>query len=178
MTTWIALLRGIGGNYTVPSKMFVEILEELGAKDAKTWIATGNAVFRSRAARRDALARKIRDAIETRRGFAPDVMLLLPAELEQAIAANPYPEGEDAPATLHLVFLSGEPAAPDLGKLESLRQDGERFALKGQVFYVLTPNGAGRSKLFARTEKSLGVRATARNWRSACRILALAKSLP
>jgi uncharacterized protein (DUF1697 family) len=59
--------------------------------------------------------------------------------------------------------------------LRSFRADSEQFALKGKVFYLHTPDGIGKSKLAARVEKALGVAATARNWRSVRRIMAMAQ---
>ncbi|HEX7029284.1 MAG TPA: DUF1697 domain-containing protein [Gammaproteobacteria bacterium] len=176
MQTWIVFLRAIGGSRTLPSKTFVEILEALKLGDARTYIATGNAVFRTRTTNRKKLANGIRDGIHAARGFAPDVLLLTVDELEGAIANNPWREAESEPKSLHLVFLSEVPASPDIAKLESLRTESESFMLKGKVFYVRTPDGAGRSKLFARTEKSLGVWGTARNWRTVCKVRELARS--
>lgn len=177
MHTWIAFVRAIGGNCTLPSKTFIEVLEALNARDARTYIATGNAIFRTRSANREKLALDIQKGINDARGFAPDVLLLTPGELEAAIANNPYRKAESEPATLHLTFLSEAPRDPDLGKLESLRAGREAFALKGRVFYVHTPDGAGRSKLFSRIEKSLGVWGTARNWRTVCKVKALADGI-
>jgi len=177
MNTYIALLRAIGGKYTLPSKTFVELLESLGLKDAKTYIATGNAAFRSRSANTVALAQKIKAAIEANRGFAPETLILTPDEMAAAIADNPYRKAEAAPASLHVTFLSAVPQAPDLAKLESLLANGEQFMLNDRVFYFHAPEGVGRSKAFARAEKSLGVWGTARNWRSTVNIKALADTL-
>ena len=177
MNTWIALLRAIGGSKTLPSNVFIEALESVGAKDAKTYIATGNAVFRSRSANRVTLAARIQSAIDERRGFAPEVLLLAPDELGDAIRRNPYRKAEAEPASLHLTFLSETPADPDLETLERLRADGEQFALEGSIFYFHAPEGVGRSKLFSRIEKSLGVWGTARNWRTVCNVKALADGM-
>ena len=96
-------------------------------------------------------------------------------ELENAIRANPYPEAENDPKTLHLYFLASEPQNPDVKTLESLRRDSERYTIKGKIFYLHAPDGIGRSKLAARAEKALGVTATARNWRTANKIFVMAK---
>jgi uncharacterized protein (DUF1697 family) len=76
---------------------------------------------------------------------------------------------------LHLFFLSARAVKPDLSALARLRSGGEAFALKGSVFYLHTPGGFAQSKLRAKVETSLGVQATARNWRSVNRLLALAR---
>lgn len=175
MNTYIALLRAIGGNYTLPSKAFIGILEGLRCKDVRTYIATGNAVFRSAVKRPETLAEKIKAGIDAERGFAPEVLILTPAQLAAAIAGNPYRKAEAEPTSLHLTFLSTEPANPDLEKLASLLQDGEAFQLRKKIFYFYAPAGVGRSKAFARIEKSLGVWGTGRNWRTVCNVMKLAE---
>ena len=48
MNTYIALFRGInvGGKNTLPMKELMVLLEDLGARKIKTYIQSGNAVFR------------------------------------------------------------------------------------------------------------------------------------
>jgi uncharacterized protein (DUF1697 family) len=60
--------------------------------------------------------------------------------------------------------------------LESIKKENERFNLKGKIFYLHTPEGIGRSKLAANAEKLLGVSMTSRNWRTVCKIVAMAKA--
>jgi uncharacterized protein (DUF1697 family) len=42
------------------------------------------------------------------------------------------------------------------------------------VFYLHAPEGIGRSKLAANTEKVLGVATTGRNWRTVRKVMAMA----
>jgi len=42
---------------------------------------------------------------------------------------------------------------------------------------LFAPDGIGRSKLAANVEKAMGVPTTARNWRSALKILSMAEDL-
>ena len=178
MKTRIALLRGIGlGRNKLLTKELVTILDSLGLQDVRTYIQTGNAVFRARGVRAAKLAQQITDAIAASNGFAPRTMILTHDELEAAIAANPFPEAETAPTSLHLWFLETTPKKPDLGALERLRLPNERFRLDGKVFYLHAPDGVGRSKLAARVEKALGVQGTARNWRSVTGIRNLAAEI-
>ena len=102
------------------------------------------------------------------------MLLLDAAELQQAIAGNPYPEAVAVPKSLHVFFLADAPQHPDLKSLEAVKTDSERFKLMGKVFYLHTPEGVGGSKLAARIEKSLGVAATARNWNTVCKLAEMA----
>jgi uncharacterized protein (DUF1697 family) len=179
METYIALLRAVnaGGFNSLPMKEFVALLEKLGLRNIKTYIQTGNAVFQTEAAKAAQLSEKVKDAIKQRFGFAPEVILLSLAELETAVTANPFPEADKNHKSLHLTFLASKPEAPDLETLEALKKDSERFALENRVFYFYAPEGVGRSKLFARIEKLLGVHGTVRNWRTAQTMLNLAKQI-
>ncbi|HUF90702.1 MAG TPA: DUF1697 domain-containing protein, partial [Gemmatimonadota bacterium] len=99
-------------------------------------------------------------------GFRPRVLLLGGDRLLEAIEANPFPEADAEPRSLHLFFLAEPPPSPDLESLAEVAVASERFHLERDVFYLHAPEGFGRSKLAARVERYLGVAATARNWRT------------
>jgi uncharacterized protein (DUF1697 family) len=179
MKTCAVLLRGInvGGHGTLPTKDLRAILERLGLQNVKTYLQSGNAVFRCNAGDRRGLSRKIGIAINKSHQFTPEVFIISIEELQSAIDSNPFPEGEADPKSLHVAFLSSPPDSPDLEKLESLRSATERFELIGAVFYLHAPGGIGRSKLAAKVESALGVALTARNWRSVNAVLSMAREM-
>ena len=177
MKTYIALFRGInvGGHNILPMKDLVALLENIGSKSVRTYVQSGNAVVEHGEENASLLSSKIRTTIKKTHGFEPQLLLLELEEIEGAVKSNPFPEAESNPKTLHLYFLASVPNSPDLGVLERIKSDGERFALKDGVFYLHAPEGIGRSKLAANAEKVLGVPATGRNWRTVCKVLAMAK---
>ncbi|WP_296888810.1 DUF1697 domain-containing protein [Thiobacillus sp.] len=172
LNTYIALFRGInvGGNSSLPMKELVVLLEGMGARKVRTYIQSGNAVFLSPEKNASQLAKQLATEIRKRHGFEPHVLLLGPEAINMAIARNPFPEAEADPSRLHLGFLASTPKNPDLEKLNSLKKASERFHLSDNVFYLHAPEGVGRSRLAASTEKLLGVPMTDRNWRSVCKI--------
>lgn len=176
MTTWIGLLRGVnvGGNNRLAMRDLAALLEAEGARDVRTVIQSGNAVFSADTGDGRDLATRIGRAIGERHGFTPRVLLLAASELHRAVGANPFPEAEAEPASLHLFFLDMPPPAPDLAGLEAARGATERFVLDGAVLYLHLPDGLGRSKLGLKAERLLGVPATARNWNTVTRLAALA----
>jgi uncharacterized protein (DUF1697 family) len=103
------------------------------------------------------------------------VVLLDARQVAQAVAKNPFPEGEATPTSLHLWFLEERPAAAGPAALVACRAASERFALRGKVLYLHAPEGFGISKLAARAERSLCTRGTARNWRTVTTLLAIAR---
>ena len=171
MATYIALLRGInvGGRSSLPMKELAGLLEELGCENVRTYIQSGNVVLESNE-KTLVLAEKIRAAIKKQRGFEPEALLLTVKELQEAIANNPFPQAQDDPKAVHFGFLATKPVKPNLEKLESLKKESEEFHLIGKVFYLYAPEGVGRSKLAAASEKAIGVAMTDRNWRTVCKL--------
>ena len=176
MPTWVALLRAVnvGGRNKVPMADLRRVVEALPATDVRTYVQSGNVVFRSpvrsEPALVDALAAALRDAF----GFAIGVIVRDAAGLAAALAGNPLlGEGRDA-THLALTFLS---ATPTVGTLAPgiQRLGDEEYALVGRELYLYAPDGLGRSKLGpVLAERKLGVRGTTRNWRSVTALAALA----
>ena len=176
MQTWIALLRGInvGGNNILPMKDLRALLTGLGLEAVQTYIQSGNCVFQASTKDPSALSRTISAQIEARFGFAPQVMVLPVEDLKTAIEANPFPHGRDDPKSVHLSFMTEAPADLPRDALDAIKRPSEQYALRDRVFYLHAPDGIGRSKLAAQAEKIMGVPMTARNLRSAIKILDLA----
>ena len=177
--TFIVLLRGVnvGGATSFSTKNFVGVLHATGLRNIETYIQSGNAVFRSDTKDAAGLALKIKAGIQRKHALAPDVIVLRLDEFERAAANNPYPAADSNPKALHLVFLAASPKKQELSEFQKYRAHGEEFCLKKRVLYFWAPDGIGRSKLFVRIEKLLGVAVTARNWRTICKLLELARQV-
>ena len=176
MKTYIALFRGInvGGKNMLPMQELRSVLEKFGARNAKTYIQSGNAVFQFNG-KGIGFADKISAEIGKRHEFKPYVLLLDSGDLERVIAANPFREAEAVPKNLHIIFLSGLPKKDALTALEKIKKESEQFRLKGNVFYLHAPEGVGRSKLVANMERQFGVPTTGRNWRTVTKIVEMVK---
>jgi uncharacterized protein (DUF1697 family) len=176
MNVYIALVRGInvGGAHMLPMKDLTLLFEQLGCVDVKTYIQSGNVVFRTADADTARLATRVTAAVAKARGFEPRLLVLTRKELELAAAGNPFPQAADNPQSVHLFFLAEPAKNADLKSLNALKSATERFVLKDRVLYLHTPDGIGRSKLAVRAERLLGVAATARNWRTVTTLLEMA----
>jgi len=109
-TTYLALLRGInvGGKNKVPMAALKALLEEIGLEDVSTYIASGNAMFRSKLAAAT-IARKIEDGLTSTFKLDDElvkVLVLSHAQLKAIVDKRPKGFG-DAPDTYHsdAVFL-------------------------------------------------------------------------
>ena len=176
MQTWIALLRGInvGGATVVPMKELISLFEKCNLHDIKTYIQSGNVVFRTEEGV-TSLSKHIKNVLDQNLAFHPKLLLRTVEQLQEAAEANPFPQGEADPKSLHLYFLSEPPKNRDLDGLTQLKKKSESFAIIGSTFYLHAPDGIGRSKLAAQVERHVGVDATARNWRTVCKVLEMAQ---
>jgi uncharacterized protein (DUF1697 family) len=176
--TWIALLRGVNvvGRRQLLMKDLAAIFEGGGFTAVRTYIQSGNVIFRSAHGSARSLAAEIRALILKRAGFEPQVMVLSPRDLAAAVRGNPFPGADRDHKSLHLFFLSARPPHPDLDSLTRLKRGREGFALEGRVFYLFTPHGFPQSDLHDKVERFLGVHATARNWRTANALLTISST--
>ena len=75
-----------------------------------------------------------------------------------------------------MVFLDRAPKAAAVAKLDPDRSTPDAFEVTGREIYLRLPNGAGRSKLtLDYFERVLGVRGTARNWRTVSALVELTR---
>jgi uncharacterized protein (DUF1697 family) len=160
MKTWIALLRGInvGGKHIVPMKELTKLLESAGFADVKTYIQSGNVVFRSPARPKD----EIGQLIEKKYGFKPSVFIMSGDDLKKAAANNPFET--DQGKAVHFFFCDNPPESVDFELLDSLKAESEAYKLLDKIFYLHAPDGIGRSKLVEKMGKAFpDVNMTARN---------------
>lgn len=95
----------------------------------------------------------------------------------EIVAAYPWPEAYDDPASGHIWFLGHPPEAPALATLKKRAAAREKFALTDRAFYLHAPEGIGRSKLAERVEAALGVPATARNLNTVTKLAGMLDTL-
>jgi uncharacterized protein (DUF1697 family) len=172
MNNYVALFRGInvGGKHILPMQELRDILAAVGCENVQTYNQSGNAVFTA-SATATSISNKISTAIDNGFGFAPQVLLLTADRFKAIAESNPFPEGESTPKSLHVSFLTEAPADPDLDALKELQADSEQFVLQNDAFFLLAPDGIGRSKLAAKVDRYLGVATTGRNWRTVSKLL-------
>jgi uncharacterized protein (DUF1697 family) len=139
LNTYVVLLRGInvGGRNKLPMKALVALCQDLGCQNVKTYIQSGNVVLQCEKTAESLLTKSLTAAIKKQHGFAPHVMMLGRAELDRAMKANPFPDAESEPATLHACFLDATPKKPDSGEVGKA-QEGHR-ALQTERPRLLPP---------------------------------------
>jgi uncharacterized protein (DUF1697 family) len=165
----IALLRGVnvGGNKRVEMARLRALLEELGYRDVRTYVNSGNVVFSGPRRSEQHLEAAIAKAF----GFEVPVVLRSRDELADVVDANPLRDIATDPAKHLVVFCAAKPSTD----LDPADFAPETFQVRGREVYLWMPGGIRDSplaKLLA--TKALGDKSTARNWRTVEKLLALA----
>jgi len=174
---YVALLRGInvGRNRKVAMADLRELLEELGQRDVRTYVQSGNAVFTSARRGTDALAGEIERAIAERLKLDVRVLVRTARELARVVDANPLPHATRDPARFNVIFLGADPAPDRVTAIDPAAFEPEEFRFGDRVVYAWYRNGTQASKLDkVLSERGLGVTTTARNWNTVTKLLALA----
>lgn len=173
--SYVALLRGVnvGGRNALPMKDLVSVFEGLGCEEVKTYIQSGNVLFRAAPSRAKDLPARAAAAIRKRTALEVPVILRNGEELARIARGNPFLAGGAPPASLHVLFLAHAPTKAGAAKLDPDRSPGDTFALVGREVYLRCPNGVARTRLtndfFDRT---LGTTSTLRSWRTVLELLA------
>jgi uncharacterized protein (DUF1697 family) len=165
----IALLRGVnvGGNKRVEMARLRALLEELGYRDVRTYVNSGNAVFSGPTRSEQHLEAALAKAF----GLEVPVVLRTRDELADIVEANPLAEIATDPAKHVVIFCAGEAST----ELDPADFAPETFHVRGREVYLWAPGGIGTSPLAkVLATKSLGDKSTARNWRTVEKLLALA----
>ncbi|EHK78544.1 hypothetical protein SM0020_08496 [Sinorhizobium meliloti CCNWSX0020] len=145
MPVYVALLRAVnvGGTGKLAMADLKAVCDELGFAGAKTFIQSGNVVFRSDLPE-PAVQAKLEQALAAKMGKAPGVLLRSRRQLDD-IAARAERFLDAKRNLLLITFLPEPPPADALDKL--VAPDGEEVRIDGREIYVHYPNGSGRSKL-------------------------------
>jgi uncharacterized protein (DUF1697 family) len=180
MTAIICLLRGVnvGGHNKIGMDSLRDICSSLKLRSPQTYIQSGNVVFGTPERDLSKLARRIEDCIEKGYSFRPTVMLRTAAEMRDVIARNPFAARKNIdPGKLVVSFLAGSPAAEVAKRLSEIKVGPEELRVSGRELYIYFPDGQGRSKLPAALDRAAKIPATARNWNTVNKLLAMAEAL-
>lgn len=144
MENYIALLRAVnvGGTGKIKMTDLVLICEDLGFTGVKTYIASGNVVFRSRL-KSATVKKRLEAALEQRYGKSIPVMIRTLAEIDKVLAANPF---KKAPPNFTIItFLDSSPPGDSVATAKHLVD--EKISLGEREIYVLYGEGMSASKL-------------------------------
>lgn len=151
-----------------------ELLGRLGYDDVRTHLQSGNVVLTSDASPAR-LQRDLEQHIAAELGVEAGVVVRTRDELAGVIEHDPLADVVEDPKRYQVSFLTAEPDASVVRELATVDVAPERVVVSGREIYAWHPDGIQRSPLAGMlTDRRLGVIATARNWNTVTRLLALA----
>lgn len=173
MTAHIALLRSVNvGKRKVLKNDLLGLAKDLGFKEAKTLLASGNLVLWGDHEGAAVLEAALQAALEKRIGLSTDFMVRSPTQLAAIIAANPYPQAaQDHPSHLIVNFLKVPIPDEDVDILRAAITGPETFEARGRELYIDFPISIADSLLdrdWKKTRRSpIG---TTRNWNTVLKL--------
>lgn len=173
--TYIAFLKGVNvsGHRIIKMVELKAMFEEMGYKNVRTYIQSGNVVFESPKAKTETLCKKIEAALQKSLGYAVKIVIRTKEEIETIIVEYPFSKvkGHENFKT-DVAFLSAVPDKAAIKELEALNTDDEMFKVSGGNVYSLRNKGFPDTLLGKGViEKKLKVIATVRNWNTVNKIL-------
>ena len=174
----LVLLRGVnvGGRNRMPMPALREALQDAGMREVETYLQSGNVVLDGDGAPQ-ALAQRCEAVIAKRFELRIAVVVRTREQLARVVRRDPLADVADQPKLYQVSFCAAKPAAAALEKVAERAVEGERIVAHGSEVYAWFPHGIGRSRMAAQLAKQdFGVVATARNWTTVTKLLALAEA--
>ncbi|TPM35910.1 DUF1697 domain-containing protein [Mesorhizobium sp. B2-3-5] len=173
MQTYVALLYSIGlgeGRRLVMSDLRA-MAEDLGLKNARTLIATGNLVFEARAYKISSLEQRLETAFEKTFGRHVDIIVRGAKDWLKLAAGNPFADQSIDAGDQVAVRVMREPVPPDTAAtLQAYAAADEKVVyVDGDIWVVFSRERPSSRLLAATNHKRLGI-GTSRNWNTVRRL--------
>lgn len=179
MQTYIALLRGINvsGQKKINMKDLLSYMEEIGLKNVKTYIQSGNFVFLSKLNSNE-LINTIQNKIEKEYNFFVPVIILTGEEIKKIVKQNPYKKLNTDIKHMYFTFLSESPENELIKDIKDQKYKDDEFIISDKIIYVFCPGGYGKTKLTnIFFESKLKVTASTRNWKTTVKLQEMTNDL-
>jgi uncharacterized protein (DUF1697 family) len=174
--TYVALLRGInvGGKNKLPMKDLVQMFVEAGCDNPRSFIQSGNVIFRAAQTDTARLPDLITASIARDFGYRTPMLLRTTEQLRDVTSHNPFLQDGASEETLHVMFLANRPSPARVDALDPNRSPPDAFRVRGQEVYLHLPAGVANSKLTnSYFDSKLASVSTGRNWRTVTKLLEL-----
>lgn len=177
MPVHVALLRGVNmlKHNRIRMQPLRDAFEQAGAKQVRTYIQSGNVVFRCDDAQ--ACTQAAMAWLSDRHDLDVPVILRTAESMRRVAGAHPYAHTGTPPKRLHVGFLHDKPV-PDAVEALAAPPGPDEFTIDGMELYLHFPEQVAKTKLTnAFFEKRLRTVCTMRNWTTVQRLDALCDEL-
>ncbi len=171
MQLYVALLRAVnvGGTGRLQMQDLLDVCEAAGFSAVRTYIASGNVVFRS-AGSEAAVKAALEARLAAHAGKAIGVMVRTAAQMAEVSAKNPFAE---APGNRVMAIFFDTPVSAAMLEQVTGQASNEALRLGRREIYVWYGSGSGASKLRIPAARS----GTARNMNNVSKLAAIAAEL-
>ena len=156
---YAAFLRGMNlGNRRITNDELRAEFERIGLDEPRTFQAAGNVVFEAPKKSEAELTELIEAGLEDGLGYAVPTVLRNAPELEELVAAEPFPAQDVAAAKgkLQVLLLASKPTPAARKTVLGHSTDADRLAFGGRELFWLPNGGISDSELDLRAiEKAL-----------------------
>ncbi|WP_028284268.1 DUF1697 domain-containing protein [Olleya marilimosa] len=174
METLFVFLRGInvGGHNKIAMQDLRQMLTDLGFKDVKTHIQTGNIVLKTQLNDKIAIATKIEQSILESFGLNIPTLVKTKVDLDLILKDCPFIDAEKENSYFALLFNA--PSQSQITALSAYDFPNEKFTISNQCIYLYSSVGYGRTKANSNFfENKLKIKATARNYKTLTKVMSL-----
>lgn len=171
---YIVLLRGInvGGHRKVHMAELRDLLANIGFCDIKTYVQSGNVVFKVAETNVKDIEKSIQKSIIDHFGFEVLVMARTRQQLQKIFDDCPF--SEDKKINSYFAILSHVPQEDLVQKAYEKTYDDEEYSIINDCIYFYSEKGYGKAKFSLNYfERKLNVNATARNYKTMLKLLSL-----
>ncbi|MGE5815296.1 MAG: DUF1697 domain-containing protein [Acidobacteriota bacterium] len=179
---YVGLLRGInvGGRRKVGMTELRQFAADIGLKEPRTLLQSGNLVFGAAKRSTAGLEKFLEEAARQRLDLRTDVIVRSAEEWEEIVLANPF---EDAarrdPSHLLVMFLKAPARKGAVEEAARINSGPEMIHAVGRELYIVFPRGIGTSKFPSLLGAAdLGTRGTGRNWNTVIKLLTALRNGP
>lgn len=146
---------------------------DMGFKDVKTYIQSGNVVFEANKQTLISLTKKITKGLEEALGYHVPVVSITTETMQDIANADVFTKVLKAASTAkkYIAFLERPLTKDEITYLHSLTNDVDVFYTTGNEIYITIDETKGKS-LYTNMllEKKLKIYATTRNWNTVCKL--------
>ena len=181
MNQYVALLRGInvGGNNIIKMTALKACFESLGVKDVRTYIQSGNVLFRAAGSNQANLTKRIEQALSKSFNYESRVVVRSQKQMKAIVAKAPKGFGSDQDTYRYDVLFLKEPltAAKAMKSVSMKEGVDEAFAGKGVLYFSRLISKATQSRLNRIASMPVYQNMTIRNWNTTTKLLNLMESV-
>lgn len=175
MDQYVALLRGInvGGKNLIKMVDLAACFQEMGFEDVRTYIQSGNVIFRTEAPDQDRLAKQIEVTLSKTFPYEASVVLRSEAEMQQIVAQAPGGFGSEPDSYRYdVLFLKAPLTAGEAMKMITPREGVDQaYARDGVMYFSRLISKASQSYLTRIISMPIYQSMTIRNWNTTTKLL-------